>query len=393
VNLIDVGIVVLLGFGLVAGWRSGFFPQLLGLVGAAVGGITVVLLLPYARGLLDGIEPALRAVGVLVALLVAIGIGEAIGSSFGATIGRRLGNGVLSGLDRIAGALAGLAQGLLVVWLVGGLLAAGPVPQMAAQAQRSLVIRTISDVLPPPTAYVDQLAAWLDATGLPEVFIGLEPFPAAPVDRPTNAQADQIAEAAASSTLVVRATACGRVSTGTGFVVGRGGYIVTNAHVVAGSKAVLVAADGGSPQDADVVLFDPKLDVALLRAPGIKAPALAFAASDPARGTVGAALGHPGGAPLRVIPAAVSDTYSAEGRDLYGTGRVTRRIVELRADIERGDSGGPLVLPDGTVGGVVYAEALSDSSVGYALAPVAVATRIRPAIGTTGTTSTGACTR
>ena len=273
-NLIDVGIVVLLGFGLVAGWRSGFFPQLLGLVGAAVGAIAVVLLLPYGRGLLDGVDPALRAVGVLVALLVAIGIGEAIGSSLGATIGRRLGNGVLGGLDRIAGALAGLAQGLLVVWLVGGLLAAGPVPQMAAQAQRSLVIRTISDVFPPPTAYVDQLAAWLDATGLPEVFIGLEPFPAAPVDRPTNAQAEQIAEAAASSTLVVRATACGRVSTGTGFVVGRGGYIVTNAHVVAGSKAVLVAVDGGSPQDADVVLFDPKLDVALLRAPGIKAPAL-----------------------------------------------------------------------------------------------------------------------
>jgi hypothetical protein len=75
VNLIDVGIVVLLGFGLVAGWRSGFFPQLLGLVGAAVGGITVVVLLPYARGLLDGVDPALRAVGVLVVLLVAIGIG------------------------------------------------------------------------------------------------------------------------------------------------------------------------------------------------------------------------------------------------------------------------------------------------------------------------------
>jgi len=264
---------------------------------------------------------------------------------------------------------------------------------MAAQAQRSFVIRTISSVLPPPTAYVDQLATWLDATGLPELFIGLQPFPAAPVDRPSDTQAERIAQAAEASTLVVRATACGRVSTGTGFVVGRGGYVVTNAHVVAGSKAVLVGFDGGSPVDADVVLFDPNLDIAVLRAPDVKAPALAFAATDPARGTVGAALGHPGGAPLRVIPAAVSDSYSAEGRDLYGTGRVTRRIVELRADIERGVSGGPLVLPDGTVGGVVYAEALSDPSVGYALAPVAVAGRVRPAIGTTAKASTGVCTR
>jgi S1-C subfamily serine protease len=393
VNLIDIGIVVLLGFGLIAGWRSGFFPQLLGLAGAAAGGVLVILALPYAQDLLKGWDPALRAIGVLVALLAAIGIGEAIGSSIGARIGRGLGDGVLSGLDRVAGALAGLAQGILVVWLVGGLLAAGPVPQMAAQAQRSFVIRTISGVFPPPTTYVDQLAAWLDATGLPELFIGLEPFPAAPVDRPTDAQAERIAEVAAKSTLAVRATACGRVSTGTGFVVGRGGYIVTNAHVVAGSKAVLVAFDGGRPLDADVVLFDPKLDIAVLRANAVKAAPLTFATSDPARGTVGAALGHPGGSPLRIIPAAVTDSYAAEGRDLYGTDRVTRRIVELRADIERGDSGGPLVLPDGTIGGVVYAEALSDPSVGYALAPVAVASRVRPAIGSTATVSTGSCTR
>jgi len=393
VNLIDVGIVVLLFFGLIAGWRSGFFPQLLGLVGAAAGGLLVILGLPFAHGFLDSLEPAIRAVGVLVALLIAIGLGEAIGSSIGASIGRRLGDGVLGGLDRIAGALAGLAQGVLVVWLVGGLLAAGPVPQMAAQAQRSLVIRTITAVLPPPTSYVDQLATLLDATGLPEVFIGLEPFPAAPVDRPTASQAELIARVAAASTMVVRATACGRVSTGTGFIVGRGGYLVTNAHVVAGSTAVLVAFDGHNALDADVVLFDPKLDVAVLHAPGVKAPPLAFATKDPSRGAVGAALGHPGGAPLRVIPAAVSDSYFAEGRDLYGTGRVTRRIVELRAEIERGDSGGPLILADGSVGGVVYAEALSDPSVGYALAPVAVSDRVGPAIGTTSRVSTGACTR
>jgi S1-C subfamily serine protease len=393
VNLIDVGIVVLLGFGLVAGWRSGFFPQILGLAGAAAGAVIIVLALPFLHGFLDGIDPALRAIAVLVSLLAAIGVGEAIGSSMGAAIGRRIGDGLLGGVDRLAGALAGLAQGLLVVWLVGGLLAAGPVPQMAAQAQRSLFIRTITDVMPPPTAYVDELAAWLDATGLPEVFIGLEPFPAAPVDRPSDAQADRIASAAEDSTLVVRATACGRVSTGTGFVVGKGGYLVTNAHVVAGSKAVVVAFDGGRPADADVVLFDAKLDIAVLHAPAVKAAPLAFSAADPARGTVAAALGHPGGASLRVIPVAVSDSYSAEGRDLYGTGRVTRRIVELRADIERGDSGGPLVLPDGTVGGVVYAEALSDPTVGYALAPVAVAELTSPAIGSTRAVSTGACTR
>ena len=392
-NLIDVGILVLLGFALVAGWRSGFFPQILGLAGAAAGLVVAVLALPYARGLLDGVEPTLRALGVLLGLLLAIGIGEAVGSGIGASIGRRLGDGFLGGLDRLGGAIVGFAQGLLVVWLVGGLLAAGPVPAMAAQAQRSTIIRSITTVVPPPTSYVDQLARWLDATGLPEVFIGLEPFPAAPVDRPTDPQAARIAHAALASTLAVQATACDRISTGTAFVVGPGGYLVTNAHVVAGSNAVVVGFDGGHSYPADVVLFDPTLDVAVLHAPDVHAPALAFASADPKRGEVGAALGHPAGGALRVIPAAVANSYQAEGRDIYGTGRVVRRIVELRAAIERGDSGGPVILSDGTVGGVVYAEALSDPTVGYALGPTAVQTAVRTALGRTAAVTTGACTR
>ncbi len=393
VNLVDLGILALFAFALVAGWNTGFFPQLLGLAGAALGGLVIALALPYARNLLDPIDPAVRALGVLTLLLVAIGVGEGIGSGLGSVVKRRIGGGVLGGLDKLSGALIGIAQGVLVIWLVGGALAAGPIPRLAAQAQHSWFIRSIDSVLPPPTSFVDELGRWLDATGLPDVFIGLEPFPAAPVDTPTSPEADRIARVAAASTVRVQAAACDRISTGTGFVIGRGGYLVTNAHVVAGSTAVVVGFDGGSPVDATVVLFDPRLDVALLHAPDLRAAPLIFAASNPARGTKGAALGHPGGAPLRVIPAAVSNTYQAEGRDIYGAGRVTREIVELRAEINRGDSGGPLVLPDGTVGGVVYAEALSDPTVGYALSPVEVASRVVPAIGHTVTVSTGSCIR
>ena len=393
VNLVDLGILALFAFALVAGWNTGFFPQLLGLAGAALGGLAIALALPYARDLLDPIDPAVRAVGVLTLLLVAIGVGEGIGSGLGSVVKQRISGGVLGGLDKLSGALIGIAQGILVIWLVGGALAAGPIPRLAAQAQHSWFIRSIDGVLPPPTSFVDELGRWLDATGLPDVFVGLEPFPAAPVDTPTNPEADRIARVAEASTVRVQAAACDRISTGTGFVIGRGGYLVTNAHVVAGSTAVVVGFDGGSPVDATVVLFDPRLDVALLHAPDLRAAPLIFAASNPARGTKGAALGHPGGAPLRVIPAAVSNTYQAEGRDIYGAGRVTREIVELRAEINRGDSGGPLVLPDGTVGGVVYAEALSDPTVGYALSPVEVASRVVPAIGHTVTVSTGSCIR
>ena len=67
-----------------------------------------------------------------------------------------------------------------------------------------------------------------------------------------------------------------------------------------------------------------------------------------------------------VVAAAVADSYDATGRDLYAERNVTRSIVELRATIERGDSGGPFVLADGTVGGVIFAQSKTDSSVGYA---------------------------
>jgi len=72
---------------------------------------------------------------------------------------------------------------------------------------------------------------------------------------------------------------------------------------------------------------------------------------------------------------------------------VTRDILELRAQIEPGDSGGPLILKDGTVGGVVFAEARSDENVGYALSPTAVAADITPALGRQSQVSTGPCTR
>ena len=94
-----------------------------------------------------------------------------------------------------------------------------------------------------------------------------------------------------------------------------------------------------------------------------------------------------------VLPAAVAGSYDATGRDIYGEDRVTRRILELRAEVEPGDSGGPLVLEDGTVGGLVFAESRTDPEVGYAMSPVAVANRIGPSIGSRGAVDVGPCIR
>ncbi|MGH2511143.1 MAG: MarP family serine protease [Candidatus Limnocylindrales bacterium] len=403
-NLVDVIVIAVLVFAVVAGVASGAFPQLGGLTGAVAGGVlAIAVLLPAGQAWLGTLDPPVRAVVVLVGLVGFVALGEAIGSGLGARIRARLvTHSVLGTLDRAAGGLLGLAQGILVVWLVGGALAAGPIPQLSAAVQRSAIVRGLAGVLPPPTEVVGELGKWLDSSGLPDVFVGLEPFPAPIVDPPSNPQADAIAARAEASTVLVRADACGYVLSGTGFVV-RPGYLVTNAHVVAGSRSVEVGRDGGSQADASVVLFDPELDVALLYAPGLAAarqgnpspvgPALAFAGQVPPRGTLGAAIGHPGGGAMAIIPSAVTATYRAEGRDIYGGQLVNRQIIELRAGILQGDSGGPLVLADGTVGGVVFAQAQTDPHVGYALSPVDVAARIQPGLGQKTAVDTGACTR
>ena len=393
-NLIDVVVIAVLVFALVAGVASGAFPQLGGLAGAIAGGALAVFgLLPLAQTWLESLNPPVRAVVVLVALVGLVGLGEAFGSSLGARIRARLVNhGFLGTLDRAAGGLLGLAQGILVVWLVGGALAAGPVPQLAAVVQRSGIVRGLATILPPPTEVVGELGKWLDSSGLPDVFVGLEPFPAPSVDTPTDPEAEAIAQKAIPSTFIVRANACGYVLSGTGFDV-KPGYLVTNAHVVAGSHSVEVGHDNGPTTQAKVVLFDPGLDVALLYAPGVTAPALLFAGAVPSRGDLGAAIGHPGGGPLVVVPAAVTATYQAQGRDIYADKLITRQILELQAAIQQGDSGGPLVLKDGTVGGVVFAQAQTDPNVGYALSPVDVAARIQPGLGLKAPVDTGPCTR
>jgi S1-C subfamily serine protease len=273
------------------------------------------------------------------------------------------------------------------------LLAIGPIPRLTEAAQTSTAIRTLNAALPPPVEIAAELGSLLDGSGLPEVFVGFEPLPLPPVEPPTDATAQAIAKLAQASTVRISAATCSFESSGSGVVV-RDGYVVTNAHVVAGASPRGVRVTGVAGQvDARVVLFDPALDVALLYAPDLQAVPLRFSDTEPIRGTVGAALGYPGGGSLTVVPAGVTGAYPATGRDIYDEATVRRQILELRAQIDRGDSGGPFVLRDGTIGGLVFAEARTDPDVGYALGPTAVAKRIGPALGRTATVDTGECLR
>jgi S1-C subfamily serine protease len=391
VNPLDIVTIVLVVLAVLLGFRSGALPQVGGLLGAVGGGAIAVLSLPLLVDPLGELPAGIRPFVVLGGLLAAVGIGESIGSSIGGMFARALGNGVLGTVDRVAGSLTGAAQALLIVWLAGGLLAIGPVPRLTEAAQTSVAIRTLNEALPPPVEIAAELGTLLDDSGLPEVFVGFEPLPLPAVEPPTDDTARAIAKLAEASTVRVSAATCGFESSGSGVVVADA-YVATNAHVVAGARSDRVKVTGvGGQVDARVVLFDPELDVAVLYTPDLAGVPLRFAASEPARGAIGAAIGYPGGGSLTVVPAAVTGAYPATGYDIYDKSTVRREILELRAQIDRGDSGGPFVLRDGTIGGLIFAEARTDPDVGYALSPTAVAIRIAPAMGRTDGVDTGEC--
>ena len=388
-NVFDLIAAVILVAAVIAGVRTGALPQVGGIAGAVTGLLVVLNVATWLVAATTSVEPIPRALIVLGAILGAVIVGEAAGSAIGRAVARRLDAGVFTGVDRLAGGVLGAAQAILIVWLAGGLLAVGPFPALGRAAAQSFSLGVLEAFLPRPEDVVGEIAGVLDASGLPAVFVGLEPIPLQAVDTPTSPEAQGIAGAAEASTARIVTIACSTQVTGTGEIIARG-YLVTNAHVVAGGSSVTVQL-GRQQVAATVVAFDPQLDVALLYAPGIKGAALRFAASDPERGAKGAAIGYAGGGPMVIIPAGVAGAYNATGRDIYGRNRIDRRIIELRASIQPGDSGGPLILADGTIGGLVFAESRTDPSVGYALTPTAVATRIAPAIGRIGAVDTGVC--
>jgi S1-C subfamily serine protease len=210
------------------------------------------------------------------------------------------------------------------------------------------------------------------------------------VKPPTNRQADQAFRSAADSTLKVVGQACGRIQEGSSFVVADG-YVVTNAHVVAGVRSPQVQSQNGATSPATVVLFDPRLDVAVLHVRDGTPPALPVDDVEVGRDARGAVVGYPGGGDLTGVKAANRRVLHAVGRDIYGNGSVLRDIYELQAVVRPGNSGGPFILTKGKVAGLVFAASTTDPDVGYAITSTEIEPDVRQGVGATRPASTGGC--
>jgi S1-C subfamily serine protease len=186
--------------------------------------------------------------------------------------------------------------------------------------------------------------------------------------------------------------ACGRIQEGSGFLV-EGNHIITNAHVVAGVQSPEVQQQDGGSFPATTVLFDPHLDLAVLRVNAAPAESLALLPDTLGRAARGGVVGYPGGGDLRGVEAAVRRDLSALGRDIYGEDTVRRDVYELQAVVVPGNSGGPFVTVEGVVAGVVFAASSANDGIGYALTSEEVLPSLGRAVAREAPVGTGPCIR
>ena len=384
VDLIVLGLVLA---SVAHGLRAGAAVQVASFAGFWGGLAIGAALAPKVSSLATG-TPA-RIVLALVTLFGAVSILSAV-FRFGAVkLLSSARSKRLIQIDSVLGSVIGGIATLIATWLVASMLSNVPLPNLTSQLQRSAILRGMDRVMPPAPSIFSRIQRVLDPAGFPNVFAQFEPPAASPLPPPSDPAIRAAAARAHPSTVKILDTACGELVEGSGFVVAQD-EVVTNAHVVAGSSSQAVEDSNGSSHHAFAVAFDPKLDIAVLRVSGLRAPRLPVTSSVVGRGTNGAVLGYPGDGPFTVTAAVVLREESAVGRDIYGSGLTARDVYELQADVREGNSGGPLVDTRGVVIGVVFARSARTSGVGYALTTPPVVQRIDQA--GSAPVSTGPCT-
>jgi S1-C subfamily serine protease len=387
VSLFDLVILALIAALAVGGYRLGFVARVLSWVGLAVGIAAAAALAP---GLLDafrGPDPGsnLLIVGLIFAAIASLG--GALGATAGAALRRSLPLGVFRQVDQVAGAIAGGLSAVVLVWL---LLPAvqDATPEIARQVRNSAIARALDRLGPEAPASLQALRQRVSDANFPKVFDELRPSPRAGSPPVGQVLAPAIQTRVRASTVRVSGTACGRLMEGSGFSPAAD-TIVTNAHVVAGVRSPQVLRPNGKRLSAQVQLFDPQRDLALLAVPDLGDAPLPVASADV--GDTGAVFGHPEGqVEVDVQPYRVTDRRTAVGRDLYNETVTRRDVLFLAARLAPGDSGGALVNQSGAVVGVAFAVAPDEPATAFALSDK----ELRAALGAPrrGPVSTGPCT-
>ena len=331
-TVLDVLLVLMLVLYAVTGYRQGILVSTLSLVGFLGGGALGMWLLPSILANVEWVtsNEVIRVLVLVFLVFLCATVGQAIAVPLGNRLRAQVRGRSGQALDAIFGGRGHGHRGV-----AAGVVRRGGRPRRRADARwpRRSASRGSSRR---STGWCRRRRAscspgsgrcWT-RSGIPKVFGGLSPEPIAPVAPPESGVAASPGIQQASQS-VVRVTgvavACRRGQEGSGWVVAPG-KVVTNAHVVAGMREAAVQVAGvGREYPAQIVVFDPERDLAVLAVEGLTAAPLSLGGSLRS-GDESVVAGFPLDGPYRLDPARVRRTLTATGSDIYGQPGVTREI-------------------------------------------------------------------
>jgi S1-C subfamily serine protease len=377
---LDLFIVLFVFLIVLRGARTGFLAGVFSLVGVVLGASLGSRVAPSLVP--DGQSP-IFGVGITLASILAFAVlGEVLARALGGSLRARLSSPASEVLDGFGGAALGLALALVLVWAVGVVaLRSLPLPGVHPAVEESRILQVLNDRM--PSELLTQAVAELDP--LPQI-----QGPAVDVATPDKSIVEDPEVVSASSrTVRVRGIACGYGVEGSGWVAAPD-LVVTNAHVVAGQVVTRVQPGGtGPPYRAEVVLFDARNDVAILRVDNLGLSPLPLAVPEP--GGVAAVLGFPQNGPLDIEAARTGATRRVISGDAYNRAPVERNVTSFRVYVQPGNSGGPAVNGDGEVIATIFASRADSSHSGYGIPSQIVQRRLEVAAKHNGPVNTGEC--
>jgi Do/DeqQ family serine protease len=173
-------------------------------------------------------------------------------------------------------------------------------------------------------------------------------------------------------------------SLGSGFIISKDGYIVTNDHVVRDAESVQVKLSNDKVYDAKVVGGDQKTDIAVIKITAADLPVAVLGDSDKLEvGQWAIAIGNPFGLERSMTVGVVSAT----GRSNVGI-ETYENFIQTDASINPGNSGGPLLNIHGEVIGINTAIVAAGQGIGFAI-PIAMAKPVFTQIMQKGSVSRG----
>jgi serine protease Do len=224
-----------------------------------------------------------------------------------------------------------------------------------------------------------------------------EPIKAAPKDIPADEPVAKVASVLSPSVVQINVSGVQQTpfgaqkeeGIGSGVIYRSEGYIITNNHVVQGSRSVEIAFADGSTEQGQVVGTDPTTDIAVVKVDRNNLPAASFTTRDPIVGQMAVAVGSPSGFESTVTSGIVSGTGREVPAQITG-GRQDSSLVDLiqtDAAISPGNSGGALANRDGQVIGINVAylppQQTGAENIGFAI-PSQTATSVADQIISTG---------